>query len=82
MGHHSHAADEVLRSRLETTAGLLAGAALLLLPLMALSVLDIAQGDENLSLEWSLVLVGLVVACAAQVATLALLGQRRSRGRV
>ena len=58
------------------TVGALALFVLFLLPLMALALLDIRQGDEDLRLEWTVVVTGLVAIGAAQVTMLALLWRR------
>jgi len=63
-----------------TTVGSLALVILILLPLMGLALIDIAQGGENLALEWSFVHGGLVFIGAAQVVTFSLVwrqGRRR-----
>ena len=49
---------------------------LFLLPLMALALLDIRQGGEDLRLEWTIVVIGLAAIGAAQVTMLALLWRR------
>jgi hypothetical protein len=69
-----NAAEERRRDPFE---GVLAGLVILLLPLMALALIDIAQGDENLNFEWSIVLLGLVVIAAEQVEVFVRLGKRR-----
>ena len=63
------------------TVGVLALFVLLLLPLMALALLDIRQGGEDLRLEWTVVITGLAAIGAAQVTMLALLWRRDGSGR-
>ena len=64
-------------SRRRTAACVLAAVVLLMLPLMTLALLDIAQGGEDLTLEWLIVVAGLTLIAVEQTALLALLGARR-----
>ncbi len=68
---------ERVPSRRRTAACFLAAAVLLMLPLMALALLDIAQGGEDLTLEWLIVVAGLTLIAVEQTALLALLGGLR-----
>ena len=52
---------------------------LFLLPLIALALLDIHRGEEDLVLEWSVVGVGLMAIGIIQVATLVILWRERRR---
>ena len=67
------------REKLVTAAGVLGLFTLLVLPLMALALLDILQGHEDLTLEWVIVGIGFLFIAAAQIATLALLWWPGSR---
>ena len=63
------------------TVGALALFVLFLLPLLALALLDIRQGGEDLRLEWTIVVAGLAAIGAAQVMMLALLWRRTGAAR-
>ena len=68
-------------ARRSPTGGALALFVLFLLPLMALALLDIRQGGEDLRLEWTVVVAGLAAIGAAQVTMLALLWRRAGAAR-